>query len=174
MDVKIPKTATPMNISSPSLYLTVQYARRPRHWPTKTFWEKWMHIALEDSAHVTLRLVDQEEGQLLNNSYRGKDYPTNVLSFPYEELNTDDTFYGDLVLCVPVVEKEAQEQRKSLEAHAAHLVIHGMLHLQGYDHETEEDAQEMEQKEIILLEQLGYPNPYDWHLTPKESAPCRG
>ncbi len=147
---------------SKALHLSVQYARRPRSWPKKELWHKWMSVALEaPSAYVTLRLVDTDEAKTLNETYRQKSYPTNILSFPYDDMDDSDTIYGDLVVCVPVVEKEACDQSKSLEAHLAHLVIHGMLHLQGYDHEIEEEAQIMEAKEIFLLNALGYADPYN-------------
>jgi probable rRNA maturation factor len=144
------------------LYLTTQYASRPKHWPVKTNWTHWMSGALEyPQAYVTLRLVGQEEGFALNQSYRKKDYATNILSFSYNDSSEKEVIYGDLVLCVPVIEQEAKDQKKELFAHLAHLVIHGMLHLQNYDHEHSEEAEIMEQKEIELLNLLGYPNPYE-------------
>ena len=107
---------------------------------------------------MTVRFVGAEEGQNLNRDYRGKDYATNVLSFPYE---SGERICGDLVLCLPVVEREAKEQGKSPEAHFAHMVVHGMLHLQGYDHETgKDDAERMETKEREILQALGFPDPY--------------
>ena len=107
---------------------------------------------------VTVRFVDAEEGQALNREFRHKDYATNVLSFPYE---TDPVICGDLVICAPVVEREANEQGKSLEAHTAHLIVHGMLHLQGYDHETSKaEARRMENHERAILRELGYADPY--------------
>lgn len=105
-----------------------------------------------------MRFVDAEEGQGLNREFRGKDYATNVLSFPYE---SEPVICGDLVICSPVVEREAKEQDKSLEAHIAHLIVHGMLHLQGYDHETSKaDARRMENHERAILLALGYADPY--------------
>lgn len=161
-----------------TLYLAIQYARRPRHWPIKKQWQQWIKSALDyQEAHITLRLVDSDEGQMLNQSYRGKNYATNILSFPYPELGNEESVYGDLVLCVPVVEKEASEQNKSLEAHAAHLIIHGTLHLQGYDHQNEEEALIMEEREIFLLSHLGYSNPYECDtqdIQSEESRLCRG
>ena len=107
---------------------------------------------------ITIRFVDIEEGQALNREYRDKDYATNVLSFPYE---TEPVVLGDLVICAPVVAREAAEQGKTLEAHYAHLIVHGMLHLQGYDHETgEDDAQRMEDKERAILASSGFDDPY--------------
>ena len=106
-----------------------------------------------------MRFVDAEEGQALNRDYRRKDYATNVLSFVYAE---EPAVQGDLVVCLPVVLREAGEQGKAAEAHFAHLIVHGMLHLQGYDHETgDEDAARMEAKEREILAGLGYPDPYD-------------
>jgi probable rRNA maturation factor len=119
---------------------------------------QWARAALEGGGQVTVRYVDAEEGRLLNRDYRGKDYATNVLSFVYEN---DPLTVGDLVICAPVVLREAGEQKRSSEAHHAHLVVHGMLHLQGYDHETgEEDARAMEARETEILAGLGYPDPY--------------
>jgi len=107
------------------------------------------------------RIVDAPESQALNRQYRGKDYPTNVLSFPaeYNEFLPYD-YLGDLVICAPVVEREANEQGKQLLDHWAHMVVHGMLHLQGYDHESDEQAAEMEALEIEILAALGHTNPY--------------
>jgi probable rRNA maturation factor len=119
---------------------------------------QWARAALEGGGQVTVRYVDAEEGRSLNRDYRGKDYATNVLSFVYEN---DPLTVGDLVICAPVVLREAGEQKRSSEAHHAHLVVHGMLHLQGYDHETgEEDARAMEARETEILAGLGYPDPY--------------
>jgi probable rRNA maturation factor len=113
--------------------------------------------ALERDARVTLRIVDGREGRALNRRYRGRDYATNVLTFVYDDGMSLD---GDIVLSAPVVAREAREQHKTLRAHYAHLVIHGMLHLQGYDHERDEDAARMEAREIELLRALGYDDPY--------------
>ncbi len=119
---------------------------------------RWAKAALESDAEVTVRFVDAEEGRTLNRDYRGKDYATNVLSFVYE---AEPTVSGDLVVCLPVVLTEAEAQGKPAEAHFAHLIVHGMLHLQGYDHETgEADAQRMEAREREVLAKLGYPDPY--------------
>jgi probable rRNA maturation factor len=119
---------------------------------------RWIRHALQSDAEITVRIVDTDEGQTLNRDYRGKDYATNVLTFDYTQA---PYVTADLVLCAPVVEREAQEQGKTLQAHYAHLLIHGALHAQGYDHETDEaDALEMEALEILLLAALGYDNPY--------------
>ena len=128
-------------------------AALPRHSVTR-----WIRHALQSDAEITVRIVGAEEGQALNRDYRGKDYATNVLTFDYTQ---EPMVTADLVLCAPVVEREAREQGKTLQAHYAHLLIHATLHAQGYDHETgEEDAQEMEALEIRLLGALGYANPY--------------
>jgi probable rRNA maturation factor len=117
-----------------------------------------VRAAAASDAEVTVRFVDSEEGRALNHQYRGKDYATNVLSFPYA---SQPAVVGDLVVCPPVVLSEAQEQDKPSEAHFAHLIVHGMLHLQGYDHETGvHDAERMEAKERQILAALGYPDPY--------------
>ena len=113
-------------------------------------------------SEVTLRLVDESESQALNHQYRGKDRPTNVLSFPFEApAGITVPLAGDLVICAPVVAREAVEQNKTSEAHWAHMVIHGLLHLQGYDHIEDDEAEVMEALEIRLLAELGYGNPYE-------------
>lgn len=118
---------------------------------------RWARAALEGGGNITIRLVDAEEGQELNRDYRGKDYATNVLSFPYD---TEPLVMGDLVICPSVVAREAAEQNKPLDAHYAHLTVHGMLHLQGWDHEEDDEAQAMEDTEREILAALGYPDPY--------------
>ena len=129
---------------------------------------RWALGALRGDADVTVRLVGAAEGRALNRDYRGKDYATNVLTFvygegealPQDEADADAPLQGDLVLCVPVVVREAADQGKPLEAHFAHLVVHGMLHLQGYDHEVADKAEEMEALETRILGILGYADPY--------------
>ncbi|OYD55023.1 rRNA maturation RNase YbeY [Thauera propionica] len=133
--------------------------------PKKHQIRRWAQAALQRDAEVAVRLVGEAEGRELNREFRGKDYATNVLTFAYGEGEdlpgaADRPLAGDLVLCVPVVLREAAEQGKTLEAHFAHLVVHGMLHLQGYDHENEIDAQEMEKLETEILRGLGYADPY--------------
>jgi probable rRNA maturation factor len=119
---------------------------------------RWVGMALDAPAEIAVRIVGKEEGQALNRQYRGKDYATNVLTFDYAR---DPVVSADLVLCAPVVEREAKEQGKTLEAHYAHLLVHGALHAQGYDHEAgESQALEMEAAEILLLGVLGFSNPY--------------
>jgi probable rRNA maturation factor len=119
---------------------------------------RWIRHALDLDAEITVRIVGAQEGQALNNSYRQKDYATNVLTFDYTQ---EPMVMADLVLCAPVVAKEAQENGKSLKDHYAHLLVHGTLHAQGWDHETsEEDAEEMEARETEILAGLGIENPY--------------
>lgn len=153
--------ATPA--TSRRLNLSVQYACNADGVPSRPQIRAWTRAALDaDGRHggqITVRLVDAEESRSLNREYRGKDYATNVLSFPYD---TEPTVVGDLVVCAPVVAREAGEQGKSQEAHYAHLVVHGVLHLLGYDHETgEEDARRMEDKEREILASLGFADPYN-------------
>ena len=119
---------------------------------------RWIRQALNSDAEITVRIVDEAEGKELNHSYRNRNYATNVLTFDYARA---PTVLADLVLCAPVVEREAQEQGKTLEEHYAHLLVHGTLHAQGYEHETHErDALEMEALEVLLLGALGYADPY--------------
>jgi len=136
----------------------VQYPGGKDRAPPRPQLRRWVRASCGIPAEVTVRFVDGEEGRTLNRDYRGKDYATNVLSFPYE---CGERVHGDLVLCLPVVEREALAQGKSPEAHFAHLIVHGMLHLQGYDHETgRDDAERMEALERSILGTLGYPDPY--------------
>jgi probable rRNA maturation factor len=119
---------------------------------------RWIAQALKSDGEFAVRIVGEEEGRALNRSYRHKDYATNVLTFDYAR---EPVVQADLVLCGPVVEREAREQSKTLSAHYAHLLVHGTLHAQGYDHETNDrDALEMETLEILLLQGMGLPNPY--------------
>ncbi|QGZ62295.1 rRNA maturation RNase YbeY [Paraburkholderia acidisoli] len=149
---------------APKLKLTVQFPAAkafPEHkaaLPRATV-AAWLKAALFADAELAVRFVDAEEGRALNRSYRGKDYATNVLTFAYAE-NEDDPVTGDLILCCPVVEKEAAEQGKPLAAHYAHLLVHGALHAQGYDHEDDAEAEEMEGIETEVLNSLGFPDPY--------------
>jgi len=120
---------------------------------------RWMRTALARDAEITVRIVGAAEGRKLNHSYRHKDYATNVLTFDYAR---EPIVMADLVLCAPVVAREAREQGKTLEAHYAHLLVHGTLHAQGYEHEANErDALEMEALEVLLLGALAYANPYE-------------
>ncbi|MGH8855652.1 MAG: rRNA maturation RNase YbeY [Telluria sp.] len=148
-----------------NLDLEVQYADpRLEQEITAAMLQRWVEAALLGPAELTIRFVDLEEGQALNRSYRGKDYATNVLTFAYnegEELGEDDPTQADIVLCTDILQREAGEQNKTVEEHAAHLVVHGVLHAQGYDHEHDEEAEEMEQFERDIMEVLGYPDPYE-------------
>ncbi len=120
---------------------------------------RWMRMALLRPAEIAVRIVGTAEGRALNREYRGKDYATNVLTFDYTQ---QPVVSADLVLCAPVVAMEAKEQGKTLEEHYAHLLVHGTLHAQGYEHETNEvDALEMEALEVLLMEGMGYGNPYE-------------
>jgi probable rRNA maturation factor len=143
----------------PSLSLTVQYAARGADLPARPLLRRWVSAALQtemSGMSVTLRFVGTAEGRALNRDYRRKDAPTNVLAFVY-----DDVSGGDIVLCAPVVRREAREQKKAFGVHCAHLVVHGMLHLQGYDHHRQSDASRMEAREIAILAALGFANPYE-------------
>ena len=132
--------------------------------PSETQIMQWLDVILPqfmDQAEITIRIVDQAESQQLNNTYRHKDKPTNVLSFPFESpIEIDVPLLGDLIICKQVVEAEAQEQHKSLTSHWAHMIVHGCLHLLGYDHILDEEAEEMENIEIDIMRQLGFDNPY--------------
>ncbi|RCW74541.1 rRNA maturation RNase YbeY [Pseudorhodoferax soli] len=120
--------------------------------------QRWIRHALDTDAEITVRIVGAEEGQALNRDYRQRDYATNVLTFDYTQ---EPVVTADLVLCAPVVAQEARENGKTLQAHYAHLLVHGTLHAQGWDHETgEEDAEAMEAREAEILERLGFQNPY--------------
>ena len=147
----------------PTLSLSLQFGRfkgverhraaLPRHSVIR-----WIRHALECDGELAVRIVDADEGQRLNREFRGKDYPTNVLTFDYAQ---SPLVMADLVLCAPVIAREAKEQRKTLAAHYAHMVVHGTLHAQGWDHETgEADAEAMEAREIAILSGLAIRNPY--------------
>ncbi len=139
------------------LDFTIQIASKRSNVPAKTQFKKWAKAALRVDTEVTIRIVDAQEALELNSTYRGKDYATNVLTFSLTEA---PHLMGDIIICAPVVESEAEAQNKSLEAHYAHLTVHGMLHLCGFDHETEPQAELMESLEITILQKLGYANPY--------------
>lgn len=143
------------------LALSVQYADpRLKETIPRTDIRRWVQAALLAPAELTIRFVDAAEGQTLNRDYRGKDYATNVLTFAYTEDEDAEVTQGDIVLCTDVLQREAAEQKKTLQAHTAHLIVHGVLHAQGYDHEAEDEADEMEALETEILESLGIANPY--------------
>jgi probable rRNA maturation factor len=142
---------------APRLTLSVQYAVAADALPKPAALRRWARSALERDASVALRFVGTREGRTLNALYRGKDYATNVLTFVYDDVLP---LTGDLVLCAPVLRKEACAQRKPLADHCAHLVVHGMLHLQGYDHDSDRHARAMEARERALLARLRIADPY--------------
>ena len=146
-----------MSKPPPALTLSVQFAISTYHLPSRQRLRSWAKAALLADAKVTLRLVGGREGRALNRDFRGKDHATNVLTFAYPDFEPPS---GDIVLCAPVIAKEARAQRKPIEAHYAHLVVHGMLHLQGYDHENNKDARVMETREAKIVVKLGYADPY--------------
>lgn len=151
-----------MTTVAPSLQLAIQYAAAKEGLPGRAQLRRWARAALAHDAVATLRIVDEEEGRTLNRDFRGKDYATNVLTFEYgpDETLDGSPLTGDIVLCAPVVAREAAEQDKPLDTHYAHLVVHGMLHLQGYDHEDEAEAAVMEALESFVMMRMGYPDPY--------------
>jgi probable rRNA maturation factor len=136
--------------------ISIQRASRASHIPADASLRKWARLALAREAAVTIRYVGEPEGRRLNREFRGKNYATNVLTFVY----SNDPLAGDLVICAPVVAREAREQGKGARAHHAHLVVHGLLHLQGFDHERDADARRMERHERSLLARLGFDDPY--------------
>ena len=147
-------------VRRPALALEIQLATRSRRAPAAARLRRWARASLGRPADVTLRIVGEREGEALNREYRGKSYATNVLAFCYRHKGR---ISGDIVLCAPVVVREARAQGKPLEAHYAHLTVHGLLHLQGYDHDNYRRARIMETREVAILRRLGFPDPY---LTP--------
>lgn len=149
----------------PTLALTVQRALKAHERegvPRAPALRRWAHAALRDrSVEAAVRIVGEDEGRALNRDYRGRDYATNVLTFVYDDaLVPEMPLFGDIVLCAPVVAREALEQGKRPDAHFAHLMVHAMLHLQGFDHETTAEAEQMEALETSILATLGYGDPY--------------
>jgi len=144
-----------------SLKLTVQFAdeRLQKQLPKKLI-KQTVQASLFAPAEITIRFVDAVEGRTLNRDFRGKDYATNVLTFAYTEDMDADTTLADIILCTDVLQQEASAQKKSLIEHAQHLIVHGVLHAQGYDHEIEAEAEEMEQLETEILAALGISDPY--------------
>jgi probable rRNA maturation factor len=143
----------------PELRLAVQFASEADDLPTRAQVRRWVTAALEHSAEITVRIVDAEEAQALNQDYRQKGYVPNVLTFEYGEISPG-VLGGDVVICAPVVEREAREQGKPLKDHYAHMTVHGVLHLQGYDHLDPAEAEAMESREAAILKQFRIPNPY--------------
>lgn len=147
-----------------NIELTLQVATKNKTLPHPAQLKEWVRIALRnrvETGELTIRIVDEEESARLNEQYRGKKGPTNVLSFSYGAVpGIPHKFMGDIVICAPIVESQAQEQHKTLLAHWAHMVIHGTLHLLGFDHELPEEADNMEGLETELLVKLGFPPPY--------------
>ena len=137
--------------------LAVQYACSEKSVPSRAQVRRWIVASAQRAMQITVRFVANAEARALNREFRGKDYPTNVLTFVYDEA----TLQGDIAICVGVIKKEAKEQKKTIHAHFAHMVIHGALHLQGYDHEKKKDAVVMESREIALLRRFKIANPYE-------------
>ena len=138
------------------LSLTIQFATDGVFLPSRQKIRSWVIAAMKEEMTVAVRVVDEDEARTLNHQYRGRDYATNVLSFGYQT----EPCSGDLILCAPVIERESVAQGKDLEAHYAHLIIHGILHLQGFDHEEEPSAKVMEALETSVMQALGYGDPY--------------
>lgn len=145
--------------------IDLQVASEAKDLPSEAQFQQWLSTTLahlgRDSGEITVRIVDEEESQQLNHDYRGKDKPTNVLSFPFEAPpGIELDLLGDLVICAAVVAREAEQQNKPLYHHWAHMTIHGILHLLGYDHIEQDDAEQMESVEIAILNQLAIDDPY--------------
>jgi len=153
---RTPSRAAPPR--APGVRIGIQRASRASHIPADALLRRWARAALPRSAVVTVRYVGEREGRRLNREYRGRDRATNVLSFPYSR--SRGTLEGDVVICAPVVAREARAQGKARAAHHAHLLVHGLLHLRGYDHERAADARRMEARERAILARLGFPDPY--------------
>ena len=159
--------------------LTIDYQTEElgndERFPSKKRLQRWLEtaratLAIEEALELTIRLVDNDEMQELNRDYRGKDYPTNVLSFPCDwDLPEEPRLLGDVVIAAAVVNREAKEQKKTMEAHWAHIVMHGFLHLLGYDHIEDIEAEKMENTEREILAQLGYADPYAETPAPLET-----
>ena len=153
----MPTSSTSATSKQTKLRVSVQYAVSRKGLPSAQRFHGWARAALERPAHVTLRVVDEDEGRTLNRNYRGKDYATNVLTFVYSE---KDPLAGDIALCAPLVAHEAKAQSIALDAHYAHLTVHGLLHLQGYHHDNDRDAKVMEKRESRIVVALGFADPY--------------
>ena len=147
-----PKLTVELQFASPAIESALTQAASP------TLIKKWIKTAIPLGGLITLRFVNAAEGKKLNFAFRQKDYATNVLTFPYEL--SKKGLVADIIFCLPVLQKEAKTQGKLLKTHLAHLIVHGCLHAQGYDHETGRDAKKMEALEIQMLHKLGFANPY--------------
>jgi len=157
---RVPAATSPRRARTPALGLAVQYAVPRTGLPAPASVARYARAALERDARVTVRFVGAREGRALNARYRGRDYATNVLTFVYDDAVP---LAGDLVLCVPVLKREARASGRTLRAHCAHLLVHGMLHLQGHDHATPREAKRMETREAALLAGFGFADPYAPH-----------
>jgi probable rRNA maturation factor len=160
----MPRAARKRKNVGPEFSLSVQFASEADELPSRAQVRRWVAAALEHSAEITVRIVDADEAQALNQDYRQKGYVPNVLTFEYGELPLNKSgarvLGGDVVICAPVVEREAREQGKPLKDHYAHMTVHGVLHLQGYDHLDPREADIMESREAAILKQFRIPNPY--------------
>ncbi len=149
-----------------TIKIDLQFAIKSKTLPTKNDFKTWVNEACVnriDNIELCIRIIDEKESARLNKIFRGKDYPTNILSFPYESdtLSEESTpLIGDLAICAAIIEQEAKTQQTELPAHWAHIVIHGCLHLLGYDHQTEKHAKKMENLEAEILKKIGYDDPY--------------
>jgi probable rRNA maturation factor len=155
----MPTNATATSRRKPRLTLHLQLGSRAVRAPTATQFRRWAGAALHRAGEITVRIVGAAEARRLNLRYRGEDHATNVLSFPYALSRR--MVQGDIVLCAPVIAREARSQGKTLEAHFAHMTVHALLHLQGHDHARQDAAARMEALEKKVLTKLGYPDPYD-------------
>ena len=156
--VRPTESSAPLRAAPLPLRLSLQFVdATDRPLLTRHRVQRWLRAALERPAEITVRVVDAEEGRALNREFRAKDYATNVLTFDYER---EPAVVADLVLCGPVLRREAVEQGIEVLAHYAHLVVHGALHAQGYDHEVETEATAMERRETEILTKLGFDDPY--------------
>lgn len=153
----------------PRLAIAIQRESRAAHVPADARLRAWARAALPGRAVVTLRYVAEAEARRLNRDFRGGDHATNVLTFVFDDA-PPGTLAGDIVICAPVVAREARAQGKPVEAHHAHLVVHGLLHLRGYDHEREEDALRMERRERAILRRLGFGDPYALPAAPRMAS----
>lgn len=150
--------------TKPKLVIEIQYAsaaieKSLAFIASPALMKKWVKSAMNRGGLLTLRFVNSSEGKKLNLAFRKKDRPTNVLTFSYEL--TKDALLADIIFCLPIIQKEAKEQDKSVQAHLAHLIVHGCFHAQGLDHESDKEAQKMEKQEIAVLQSLGFNNPYE-------------